>query len=148
MKRTIWFGLLAFTALACLLNNTSSFTQAGDKAKDKKIVPAKGAATPYVHTVIFYVKKDAPKGTLKGMIDDAPTLLGKIPTVKGLRIGPPAAKHTPKVAVTDYDLGLLVLFENYEGLKTYLEHPLHLEYVNRYEKHLDKVLVYDFAQGK
>lgn len=99
---------------------------------------------PYVHAVIFYLKKDAPKDEAKALIADASELLAKIPTVRLVKAGVPADKATPKVAVTDYQVGLLVLFDNYDGLKTYLDHPLHTKYVEKHEKHIDKVLVYDF----
>lgn len=67
--------------------------------------------------------------------------------MKGIRIGHPAEKATPDVAVKDYQVGLLVLFDDYEGLKTYLDHPQHVKYVDKHLKHVDKVLVYDFVQG-
>lgn len=100
---------------------------------------------PYVHSVIFYLKKDAPKGTADEFISDSHKLLAKIPSVRGVWAGPPADKYTPKVAVTDYQVGLLVLFDNYEGLKIYLDHELHTQYVEKHGKHIEKVLVYDFV---
>jgi hypothetical protein len=103
---------------------------------------------PYVHAVIFYLKKDAPKDEGKAMIADAHELLAKIPTVRMVKIGPPATKGTPDVGVTDYQIGLLVLFDNYEGLKTYIDHPLHVKYVDNHKKHIEKVLVYDFENAK
>jgi hypothetical protein len=114
---------------------------------DRAFQPAVAADktdAPFVHTVIFYLKKDAPKDATKGMIADATELLGKIPSVRSVKIGPPSEKTTPKVGVTDYQLGLLVLFDDAAGLKTYLDHPLHLKYVEKHEKHIEKVLVYDF----
>ena len=108
-----------------------------------------GAAEPkaeagYVHTVILYVKKDAPKNLADAMIADAHKLLAKIPSVRSIKAGRPAEKHTPNVAVTDYTVGLLVMFDNYEGLKAYDEHPLHKQYVEKHLPHIEKVLVYDF----
>ena len=110
---------------------------------DEKGIP-KGDA-PYVHSVVFYLKKDAPKGAAQDLITDAYELLAKIPSVKNIKIGRPAEMSTPKYAVTDYQVGLLVLFENYDGLKTYLDHPLHLKYVDKNLQHVDKALVYDFV---
>jgi hypothetical protein len=101
--------------------------------------------SPYVHSVVFYLKKDAPKGTVEELIGDSHKLLAKIPTVRGLWVGRPADKYTPKVTVTDYQVGLLVLFDDYAGLKTYLDHDLHTRYVDMHGKHLEKVLVYDFV---
>ena len=113
--------------------------------------PAKAAddpKAPYVHCVIFYLKKDAPKDEGKALVADAHELLAKIPSVRLLKIGPPAAKSTEKLAATDYQIGLMVLFDNYDGLKTYLDHDLHLKYVDKHMKHIDKVLVYDFENAK
>jgi hypothetical protein len=116
-------------------------------AKEKK--KEKGAAKPpYVHAVIFYLKKDAPKDEVETLIDDSHKLLAKIPSVKGLWVGRPAEKSTPKFAVTDYQVGLLVLFDNADGLTEYLDHKLHLEYVEKHAKHFERVPVYDFINQK
>src|SRR5262245_29877233 len=97
---------------------------AGDApAADKD---SKGGEPPYVHTVFFYLKKDAPKGEVESLITDTHTLLAKIPSVRKLWVGRPAEKATPDFAKKDYQVGLLVLFDNFEGLKQYLDHPDHL----------------------
>ncbi|MGE3806655.1 MAG: Dabb family protein, partial [Gemmataceae bacterium] len=74
---------------------------------------------PYVHTVIFYVKKDAPKGAVDEVIADVGKLLADIPSVRGVQVGKPAAKATPEVAVEGYQVGLLCLFDDAAGLKEY-----------------------------
>lgn len=101
-------------------------------------------AANYNHVVIFYLKKDAPKSQADAMVADAHELLSKIPTVRSLKIGPPAEKATPKFAVNDYQLALVITVDDFDGLKAYLDHPQHTKYVDKHEKHLDKVLVYDF----
>jgi hypothetical protein len=137
MKR---YGVL-LAVLAGIVVLSNSLPQPG-RAADK-------ADAPYVHCVVFYLKKDAPKDEGKALISDAFELLAKIPSVRLIKAGLPAQMATPKVAVSDYQVGLLVLFDNYDGLKLYLDHPLHTKYVDRHEKHLEKVLVYDFInQGK
>lgn len=103
------------------------------------------ASAPFAHKVVFYLKKDAPKDAADKLIVASNQLLRKIPTVRGLWVGKPAEKATPKVAVLDYQVGLLVLFENAQGLDTYLNHPLHIEFVEKHTKHVEKVLVYDFV---
>jgi len=50
--------------------------------------------------------------------------------------------------VSGYQVGLLVLFDDFNGLKRYLEHALHEEFVNRNGKHWDRVPVYDFINKK
>jgi hypothetical protein len=139
MKRMLMLAAVLLTVVS-----TTSLT-VSSRADDK---PGAKADAPYVHCVIFYLKKDAPKDTAKALIADAHEILAKIPTVRSIKIGLPAEKATPKFAVNDYQVGLLVLVDNFDGLKTYLEHPLHLKYVEKHEKHLEKVLVYDFINQK
>jgi hypothetical protein len=106
--------------------------------------PVRKAA--YVHTVLFHLKKDAPREEASALISDAHELLGKIPSVRELRIGRPAEKGTPDFAKKDFQVGLLVLFDDAQGLETYLNHPLHLKYVEKHMSHIDveKLQVYDF----
>ena len=134
-------GLAVFGVIALLMARSAA-VDAGEKGGPKKA--KKGSD---VHTVIFYLKNDAPKEEVAGLIRDSHKLLAKIPTVRSLSAGRPAAKATPKVAVTDYQVGLLVTFDNYEGLKTYLDHPLHTEYLEKHSKHWEKVAVYDFVNA-
>jgi hypothetical protein len=106
------------------------------------------ARPPYVHTVIFYLKEDAPKDQVENMIADAHRLLARIPAVKGLWIGRPAEKSTPMLAVTDYQVAMLLLFDDYAGLQEYLEHKLHLEFREKHARHAERVPVYDFVNQK
>ena len=111
--------------------------------------PVEKSAAPFVHAVIFHVNKDAPPGEVEALIADAHTLLRPIPSVRDLRVGRPAEPKTD-IAKTDFQVGLLVLFEDRQGLKTYLDHPLHLKYVEKHLKYLDKdkLAVYDFVNQK
>jgi len=122
--------------LATLLTAGAAFT--------RPVLAADKADAPYVHAVIFYLKKDAPKDQARAMIADAHEILAKIPSVRMVKAGLPAQQATPKLAVTDYQVGLLIMVDNFDGLKAYLDHPMHLKYVEKHEKHIDKVLVYDF----
>jgi hypothetical protein len=132
--------LTAMLALAVPVLVADANDGEGDKT------PAKA---PYVHSVIFYLKKDTPAAKREAMIADCHKMLGKIPTVRGLWVGEPAAKSTPDIAVKDFHVGLLVLFENSDGLKTYLDHADHLKFVEIYLPLVEKVVVYDFAdKGK
>lgn len=106
------------------------------------------ARPPYVHTVIFYLKEDAPKDETEQIIADAHNLLAKIPSVKGLWIGRPAEKATPKLAVTDYHVAWTLLFDDYAGLQEYLDHKLHVQFREKHAKHAERVLVYDFVNQK
>jgi hypothetical protein len=136
---------IAMLALAVLMMGRHAAESPRANAEEVK---AKAKA-PFVHTVIFTLKKDAPDGAADGMIQDAHEMLAKIPTVREVRCGRPAEK--PKAdAKASYDVGLLVLFDDAAGLKTYDEHPLHKEYVKKHLKNieLDKLHVYDFMDAK
>src|SRR5262245_30068640 len=134
------------TALPFALALVCTLTAAPGPAQEK----AAPKTAPYVHCVIFHLKKDAPGGAADGLISDAYDILAKIPTVRGIQAGKPAAKATPDFAKKDYQVGLLVLFDNFEGLETYLKHPLHTQYVEKHLKHVDetKLTVYDFINPK
>ena len=95
------------------------------------------------------MKKDAPADTAEKIIEGCHTLTA-IPTVRGLMVGRPAAAadSTPKVALHDYDVALVVLFDNAAGLKTYLTHKTHLKFVEDFGQYFEKVEVYDFSDQK
>ena len=111
--------------------------------------PVKTVAAPYAHTVIFHLKKDAPADTVEKIIEGCHTLEA-IPTVRALKAGRPAPADasTPKIALQDYDVALVVLFDDAAGLKTYLTHEIHLKFVKDYGQYFEKVQVYDFSDQK
>ncbi len=140
MMRKVFF--VAALALVATLAGHGTAVSLRAGADEKK--PA--AKAPYVHTVIFYLKEDAPKGEAASLIADAHGMLAKIDTVREIRAGRPADKSTPKFAKKDYDVGLVIFFDDFDGLKTYLDHPMHQKYVEKHTKHIDakKMQVYDF----
>jgi Stress responsive A/B Barrel Domain len=113
---------------------------AAEKESEKK------PAGRYVHTVIFTLKKDAPKDEEAQMIADCHDMLGKIPSVKHLRAGRPAEKGTPSLAKKDYNVALTVIFDDYDGLTAYDKSEQHQEFVKKHLPHVetDKLLVYDY----
>jgi hypothetical protein len=143
MIRNGSFGIAL--ALAGLLTGAAG---AADKVKVE--VPGKPTietkAPLFVHTVIFHLKKDAP---VEKIIEGCHTLEA-IPTVRALKAGRPAVADdaTPKVAAQDYDVGLVVLFDDAAGLKTYLTHETHLKFVKDFGQYFEKVQVYDFSDQK
>jgi hypothetical protein len=104
----------------------------------------------FVHVVIFKMKKDAPTGAVSGAIADCHKMLAKIPSVRRVRAGRPAEKGTPDLAKKDYDFALLIMVDDEDGLKAYLEHPTHLAYVEKHGKFFDmsELKVFDFADQK
>jgi hypothetical protein len=138
MRRALYASLLA---LGFVLVFCTGPIRAGDKEKS-------GAAAPFVHVVIFHLKPDAAADAAEGLIADAHEMLAKIPTVREVCAGKPAPKTG--IAKSDYQVGLLVRFDDIEGLKTYDKHPLHVGYVKKHGKNiqLDKIAVFDFIDQK
>ena len=139
MRRT---GLLG-AALALLV-------VAGVYAEEKGARGAEGAKGGLVHVVIFRMKKDAPKDAVEEAIKDCHRLLAKISAVRAVKAGRPAEHGTPKLAKKNYDFALLILVDDSDGLKAYLDDPQHLEYVKRHGKHFDmeRMEVFDFRDEK
>jgi hypothetical protein len=120
-------------------------------AEDAKPAKGKGGTRgAYAHVVVFTMKKGAPKGAVADAIADCHKLLAKIDAVRGVRAGRPSKEATPKLARTDYDFALLILVDDAAGLKSYLEDPLHLQFVEKHGKHFDteKLLIFDFLNQK
>ena len=99
--------------------------------------------TPYLHTVIIKMKKDSTAEQAQALLDDIPTMLGRIPSVKGLWYGQRAAQASPEFAVKDFDMSLAILFDNYDGLIRYLDDPIHKAFLDKHVKHIEAPLVYD-----
>ena len=92
-----------------------------------------------VHVVLFKAKADAPPEIQQEICADAKRLLAGLPTVRGLGLGPPADTKTPDrpMGEDDYDLGLVVLFDDMKGLNGYLAHPDHVTFAKRHDPRCD-----------
>lgn len=128
-------------AVAGLLLAGAAVRSAADRKED---APKKTKA-PYVHTVIFTLKSDAPKEAAAELVADCHELLAKVPSVRELRAGRPAEKSTPKLAKKDYTVALTIFFDDYDGLMAYDKHELHQKFVKKHLPNLDvdKLLVFD-----
>src|SRR5262249_39537504 len=121
--------------LAALASSGAAFADA-PKAPDP-IKPSLGAdkTPPTIHFVVFRLKKDAPTAPVKKVSVDSQAMRDTTPSVRLLkaRRPSPADQSTPKVAAHDYDIALLCMFDDAAGLKAYLEHQQHLDFVKKYE---------------
>jgi hypothetical protein len=125
---------------------------AGALAEDKPTGKAKKATGGggYVHVVIFTLKKDAPAEAIDEVIADCHKMLSKISVVRSVKAGRPSKDVAEKVVKTNYDVGLLVLVDDFAGVKAYLKDPLHEAFVKKHGKHFDmkKLQVFDFIDQK
>jgi hypothetical protein len=100
-----------------------------------------------VHTVFFWLKDSPPPGERDRLVQSCRELLGKIPTVKNLWAGPPAATPEREVIDAGYDVGLTVVLSDMAAHDVYQEHPLHKEFIARHKEHWKRVQVYDANAG-
>jgi hypothetical protein len=137
MKRKL-LSAVALAVAGMLLAGAAVHSAAEKKDDGKK-------KAPYVHTVIFTLKKDAPKDEETELVADCHTMLAKIPTVRELRAGRPAEKGTPRLAKKDFTVALTIFFDDYDGLMAYDKHELHQQFVKKHLQHVEveKLLVYD-----
>ena len=133
-------GWLSVVAVVCVLAGDHALKPI--RAADKETT----GKSPYVHSVVFHLKKDAPSNAAEMMIKDSHELLAKIPSVRDLRVGRPAEKDSGDFVKKDYQVGLVIFFDDHAGLMEYVEHPLHKKYVERNIKNIDtdKLAVFDF----
>jgi hypothetical protein len=135
MRRTLLFAMMMMA-----IGVMASVVLADEANREKQ--------APYAHVVIFRMKENAPKDAVEKAIADCHELLAKIPSVRSVRAGRPAAKGTNEKGVPkmQYDFALLVLVEDADGLEAYLKHPLHLKFVEKHGPHFDreKLQIFDF----
>jgi hypothetical protein len=99
----------------------------------------------YVHCVFFTLKPDAPAADADAQIADARNLLAQIPSVRAIHSGRRDDTMQRDVSVTDYDIGLTVLFADRAGHDLYADHAQHLAYVDRHKAIWSQVRFCDFT---
>jgi TolA-binding protein len=115
------------------------------KKGDKPSPPPIGSQAPYVHVVLFYLKGENPTKEIDAIITDSSRVLSKIKTVRAIWAGPPSDKAAP-IATKDYHVALVVTFDDYNGLKAYLDDPAHKQFAEKHNKNAQKIVVYDFLK--
>lgn len=98
---------------------------------------------PYVHDVALKLKKDSPTEEVQSVLADLPAL-SKIATVRGIWFGVPAAIASPD-AVSNYDVGVTVLFDNAAGMQAYYADDIHKAFVLKHLKYWETPLIHDYS---
>jgi len=107
-----------------------------------------GCAAPqanYVHTVFFTFKADTPPAEREAVWDGCRQLAKNVPTVRALQTGFRDKTAANPVNVQDFDLGLIVYFDDKAGYDAYEVHPFHKQFVETHKKTFEKVRVLDFV---
>lgn len=94
------------------------------------------------HHVFFWLKNADSKQDLATLIEGLKTL-EKIPSVRGLHIGIPAATEQRDVVDASYSASELIFFDDVAGQDIYQTHPIHQAFVKNCSHLWKKVVVYD-----
>ena len=106
---------------------------------------ATGCAQPrYVHAVFFTFKEGTPPNEMDALVKDSIEQLSKIPSVRKIDSGPRDTQAVRGVNVTDFDIGLVVYFDDKAGYDLYEDHPIHVDYVQKHRENWSQVRVFDF----
>src|SRR5215510_11645138 len=99
-----------------------------------------------IHVVLFRQRPnlggDARRGLAKAFAD----AIEGIPSIKRARIGRRRTHGRPyeQLMREDYTHAAILEFDDLDGLKAYLEHPVHAELGSRFFECFEQALMYDF----
>src|SRR5687768_17572240 len=130
---TLGLGLLATGCASTEVSKCSNTTVQHAPAEPK-----------FVHAVFFTMKPDTSESAIDSLVDDAYTMLAKIPAVRKIESGRRDERMMRDVNDKDFTVGLMVYFDDKAGHDAYSDHPLHTEYVAKNKEHWANVRVYDF----
>ena len=97
----------------------------------------------FIHVVYFWLKEGTPDSARRQLERDCRDLLSRIPAVRHLWAGRPAATHR-EVVDRSYDVGLCVTLDDLAGHDVYQDHELHQQFIAGNKPNWKRVQVYDF----
>ena len=95
----------------------------------------------FVHAVYFWLKPDLAPAQV-GQYEEMARAMSKIPGVRHLWLGKPAATDRP-VIERGYSYGLVVVFDDAAGEAAYQTHPIHDAFREKCGSFWTKVVIYD-----
>ena len=100
-----------------------------------------------VHVVLFRPRPDVSETEREALFDAMRVAAREIPSVRGFRIGEHIANPVPYVlsGFPAFPWTALVEFDDEDGLRAYLSHPLHVDLGARFNAAAAAALIYDFV---
>jgi hypothetical protein len=102
-----------------------------------------------VHLVLLKPRPDLSQAERQALVRAFERAIRHIPTVRGVRVGE-RVRHGAGYeaeAPDSVDYGVILEFDDLEGLQAYLRHPAHEELGARFNQSLSSAMVYDFEAG-
>ena len=99
------------------------------------------------HVVLFKPKHGLTTAERQAVIDDLRAAAAGIPSVRNLRVGRRIRHGVPGYELLmreDFEYVLIVEFDDAEGLKRYLAHPLHEAIGRHFKQAASMALAYDY----
>jgi stress responsive alpha/beta barrel protein len=113
------------------------------------LIPDSGSATEpkaetLTHIVIIWLKPEFQSEEFIEKLLKANEGLRDIPQVLSMQTGD-VIKSDRKIVDDSFDVGIMFTFNSEQDLKEYLEHPIHIKFLENYIKEkVERVVVYDF----
>ena len=140
--------LAGFLLLSLLLERSAPGQAAAQPEKQAADGLPSQLPGKFVHIALYNFKPGAPEGTPAAFAEEANQCFSQIPSVRGFRVGPPAKRGTPAAysvqPAGDYQIGVVLCFDNFAGLAAYGNHPKHNELKKKYAALFGKIVAYDF----
>ena len=99
----------------------------------------------YLHATILKLKK-SDDAQVKKVYDQAFKTIAKIDGVRAMWIAKPADDDISEGAQKDYQLGLIVMLDDGDALKSYLDDPLYKKFTDKMGDDWEKPVVYDMMR--
>ena len=99
------------------------------------------------HVILFQPRPDLSESERRAVIDSLEAAVSGIPAVRGIHIGRRVTHGLPgyEQAMRDrYDYAAILQFDDIEGLKAYLVHPLHAALAQHFTTAASAALAYDY----
>jgi len=94
-----------------------------------------------IHSVYFWLKPELSTEELAAF-EEGLRSLAAIDTVKTIHIGKPVPSDRP-VVESSYTYGLIIGFDDQQGLDTYQVHPVHVAFVEQFKPYWTAIKVFD-----
>jgi hypothetical protein len=100
------------------------------------------------HVILFSPRADLPAAARRQLLEALAATSAGIPSIRRFRVGRRIKHGLPgyeQMMRDDYEFAAIIEFDDVEGLKTYLAHPLHAVIGGHFTESASRSLAYDYA---